>query len=312
MKQAMNIGIDVSKNSFDVVIHEKQIHKTFEMTKKQIKKAVRWIKKQMPQLVVLESTGGYERTLTSEMITAQIAVAVVNPRHIRDFAKATGQLAKTDKLDAAIIAHYAAAIKPKASDVLSDQQHTLKDLVLRRRQLVDLRASEKNHKEHVKNPAILQSIDTVIKGLSQEIEQIEEMITDLVDSDHKMQEKVQRLQSVPGIGTVTATLLISDLPELGTFNRRQVAAMVGVAPINRDSGQFRGKRMTGGGRCHVRKALFMTMLSIIQCNPKLKSFYHHLVDAGKAKMIALTATMRKLLVIINSMLKNSQDWNFAC
>lgn len=303
------IGIDVSKNSFDVVVYETKLHKTFSMTKGHIRKSIQWMKKQTPQLIVLEATGGYEYTLTASMITAKLPVAVINPRQIRDFAKSTGQLAKTDKIDAQVIAHYAAVIQPVISDSLSKQQHKLKTFIARRKQLVDLRSIEKNHKEHAYYKEVDSSINSVIKNLDQEILRIEKMITDHIHSDPDVLEKLSRLTSVPGIGDTTAATLIANLPELGTLNRRQIASLVGVAPMNRDSGQFRGKRMTGGGRSTVRKALFMCMLVIIQYNEKLKAFYTRLVNAGKPKMVAIIATMRKLLIILNSMIKNNCDWS---
>lgn len=308
-----NIGIDVSKEHFDLVIHETKIHKQFEMTKNELRKATSWIKKQQPKLIVLEATGGYEHTLVAELISAKLPVAIINPRHIRDFAKATGQLAKTDKADATVIAHYASAIAPEVSTMLSQQQQKLKALVVRRRQLVGFRACEKNHKEHVIHKEVLTSIEQVIEKLTTEIEGIEKMITDLINADPNMQEKIDRLTTVPGIGKTTAALLISDLPELGQLNRREIAALIGVAPINRDSGQFKGKRMTGSGRRNVRKALFMAMLAVIQFNPRLRSFYKNLLAAGKAKMVALIATMRKLVITLNAMLKNNESWKLqAC
>jgi transposase len=308
MRPATNIGIDVSKGHFDLVVHETKVHQQFAITTSDLHKATAWIKKQNPKLIVLEATGGYEHTLVAELISARLPVAVINPRHIRDFAKATGKLAKTDKADATVIAHYASAIAPEVSVVLSEQQQELKALVVRRRQLVALRASEKNHKEHVRHTEILRSIDQVIEKLTAEIKTIEQMITDLIHNDPDMQEKINRLTTVPGIGKTTAALLISDLPELGQLNRREIAALVGVAPINRDSGQFKGKRMTGSGRGNVRKGLFMAMLAVVQFNPRLKVFYQNLVVAGKAKMVALVATMRKLVIVLNSMLKNNESW----
>lgn len=308
MKHLTNIGIDVSKESFDLFIHETKTHKKFEMSKEHIRKAVSWIKKQKPKLIVLEATGGYERPLVADLVTAKLPVAVINPRYIRDFAKATGQLAKTDKIDASVIAHYAMTIAPKTSTIMTEQQQKLAALTSRRRQLVEARAIEKNHKEHAVHKEIIKSINTVIQNLTAEIEAIELMITDMISQDPNTQNKVDQLTSVPGIGQTTAALLMSDLPELGTLNRRQIAALIGVAPINRDSGQFRGKRMTGAGRKKVRTALFMAMLSVIQYNKKLKAFYEHLLSQGKAKMVALIATMRKLIIILNSMLKNNQNW----
>lgn len=303
------IGIDVSKASFDVAVHSTTTHKSFEMTQGHIRKFIQWAKKQKPKLIALEATGGYEHSLVASMITAKLPVSVINPRQVRDFAKSTGQLAKTDKIDARIIAHYAALIQPAIAESLTQQQHKLKTLTARRRQLVDLRIIEKNHKEHAYYQEIDSSINSVIQNLDQEIARIEKMITDHIQSDPQILEKLSRITSVPGIGNTTAATLIANLPELGSLNRREIAALVGVAPMNRDSGQFRGKRMTGGGRRTVRNALFMCMLVIIQYNDKLKAFYHRLVDAGKPKMVALIATMRKLLIILNSMIKNNCDWD---
>lgn len=308
MSVACNIGIDVSKDSFDVFIHETSLHKKFEMNKGHTRKAMTWIKKHKPTLIVLEATGGYERTLVAELAAAKLPVVVSNPRQIRDFAKATGKLAKTDKIDAAVIAHYAAVIMPEVHPLLNKQEQKLSALISRRRQLVEARAVEKNHKEQAYLPEISASIEAVIQKLTVEIENIETMITDIISSDPDMRSKIDRITSVPGVGKVTAAVLLADLPELGTLNRRQIAALVGVAPMNRDSGQFREKRMTGSGRKSVRTALFMTTLAVIQFNPKLKAFYKHLVDQGKSKMIALVAVMRKLIVILNSMLKNNESW----
>ncbi len=307
-----HLGIDVSKNSFDLFIHETSIHKKSSMILTDIKQTIKWIKKQKPQLIVLEATGGYERTLVSELVQAKLPVAVINPRMIRDFAKSVGQLAKTDKIDAAIIAQYAATIKPEITRVIDEKNKSLKDLVTRRKQLVYLRSIEKNHKEQAHDQIIIESINLTIETLSHQIEKIEQMISDNIHSDPDLKNKLEQLKTIPGIGDTTAAMLITNLPELGELNRRQIAALVGVAPRNRDSGQFRGKRMTGGGRREVRKDLFMAMICAIRCNQKLKKFYQRLVDSGKPKMVALIAAMRKLLTIINSMFKNSQSWNFNC
>lgn len=308
MSKQTNIGIDVSKDSFDVFVHETEIHKKFEMTKGHIRKAIAWIKKHRPGLIVLEATGGYERTLVAEIATAKLPVVIINPRQIRDFAKATGKLAKTDKIDAAVIAHYAAAVKPKIRPLASEQEKKLSALIARRRQLVEFRAAEKNHREHAYLPEVSTSVETMIQKISAEIESIEAMITDIINSDPDMQNKIDQLTSVPGIGKTTAAVLMADLPELGTLNRRQIAALTGLAPMNRDSGILRGKRMTGSGRKSIRTALFMSTIAIIQFNPKLKTFYKHLVEIGKSKMVAIVATMRKLIVILNSMLKNNESW----
>ncbi len=308
MRASCHIGIDVSKNSFDVFIYETAIHKKFEMNKKQIHTALNWIKKQEPVLIVLEATGGYECTLVAELVTMKLPFVISNPRLIRDFAKATGKLAKTDTIDAAVIAHYAAVIKPKIRPLLNEQEQKLSALTTRRRQLVDARAVEKNHREHSHLPEVKSSVELIINQLTIEIEKIEKLINEIISSDPDMNNKIDQITTVPGIGKATAAILIADLPELGSLNRKQIAALIGVAPINRDSGQYRGKRMTGSGRRNVRSALFMAMLSSIQFNPILKKFYKHLVDQGKSKMVALIAAMRKLIVILNSMLKNNEAW----
>ncbi len=304
-----HLGIDVSKNSFDIVIHETSVHKKCQMILKDIRSIVKWIKKQKPELIVLEATGGYERTLVAELVEAKLPVAIINPRMIRDFARSLGKLAKTDKIDAAVIAQYAATIKPEITNILDNKSQKLKDLVARRKQLVYLRAIEKNHKEHAFDQIIINSINLTINNLTHQIDEIELMITDHIHSDPDLKKKLDQLKTIPGIGDTTASMLITNLPELGHLNRRQIASLVGVAPMNRDSGQFRGKRMTGGGRRDVRRDLFMAILCSIRCNKKLKNFYLKLVAAGKPKMVALIAAMRKLLTIINSMFKNSQSWN---
>lgn len=306
-----HIGIDVSKSYFDLAIHETSSHRQFTMSIEGIRKAIKWIKQCHPALVALEATGGYESSLVAELITAKIPVAVINPRHLRNFAKAKGHLAKTDKIDALCIAHFAVVMQPKPTTALAKHHLKLKALVARRRQLIALRTAEKNHKEHMADTEINTSIKTVLKSLSDEIHRIETLIMDIIQSDPDMFDKIQQITSVPGVGQTTAAMLISDLPELGQLNRKQIAALVGLAPINRDSGTFRGRRMTGSGRAKVRTGLFMASLSVIRCNKHLKFFYNKLVKNGKTKMVALVATMRKLIVILNSMIKNEQSWHLS-
>lgn len=305
-----NIGIDVSKNTFHLHVHETQENKVFNMSTTGIKKAVSWMLQQKPSLIILEATGGYEHPLLMALTSAELPVSIINPRMIRDFARSLGKLAKTDKLDAAIIARYAAVLQPRVKKAISEQQRNLKSLVTRRRQLIDLRTVEKNHLEHAHLKTIRSSIETVIQSLNNQIAQIEEEIFSIIRNNPEYEKKHVLLTSVPGVGQNTASLLLAELPELGSFNRNQIAALVGLAPINRDSGLFRGRRMTGGGRKQIRTALFMNMLCIIQHNKKRSPFYQRLVLSGKKKMVALIATMRKLIVILNSMIKNNQSWNF--
>jgi transposase len=257
----------------------------------------------------MEATGGYEYAAAAELSANGLPVAVVNPRRIRDFAKAVGVTAKTDKIDARVIALYAANCKPMPQGVLDDNSRRIKALTSRRQQLLQMRTAENNRMEHAIDKEISRSLNTIIKSINKEIEKVDKQIGEHIDNMPELKEKADKLKSVPGIGDTTAAMLISELPELGTFNRRQIASLVGVAPINRDSGTFRGKRMTGGGRKNVRNRLFMPTLVAIRHNPPLRKYYRRLVEEkGKTKMVAVVAAMRKLLCIMNAMLKNNQKW----
>ena len=303
------IGIDISKAKLDVhVLHgEKDVQ--FENTADGIKECVTLCQKVRPDLIVMEATGGYEYLATAMLSAARLPVAVVNPRRIRDFAKAVGQMAKTDKIDARVIALYASNCEPMPQDQIDNNSRKLKALTARRHQLLDMRTAENNRKEHAVDKEIARSIDIIIKTINKELQKVERQINEHIDNMPQLKQKTETLKSIPGIGDTTAAMLVSELPELGTFNRRQIAALVGVAPINRDSGTFRGKRMTGGGRKHVRNRLFMPTLVAVQHNPVLKNYYHRLVEReGKMKMVAIVAAMRKLLCIMNTMLKNNQYW----
>ena len=257
----------------------------------------------------MEATGGYERELAVALQTQGLVVSIVNPKRIRDFSKSMGKLAKTDKIDAMMIAAFVATRQLSKSTVIDANAYRLKALVARRNQLIDLRTCENNRKEHIADPVIARSIDTTIEVLDKEISLIEKEISDHIEGQPELKERTTIMESVPGIGTTTASMLVSEVPELGDCNKRQIASLIGVAPINRDSGQFRGKRMTGGGRVHVRSRLFMPTLVAIRYNPKLKAFYQRLLANGKSKMTAIVAVMRKLLVILNTMIKNNQLWD---
>jgi len=257
----------------------------------------------------MEATGGYEYLTVAKLSVQGLPIAVVNPRRIRDFAKAIGMTAKTDKIDAKVIAMYAANCQPIPQGRIDDDCRKLKTLTARRQQLLDMRIAENNRIEHSIDKEICRSIEIVMKTINREIEKVDRQIQDHIDKMPRLKRKTEKLSSVPGIGDTTAAMLVSELPELGTFNRRQIAALVGVAPINRDSGTFRGKRMTGGGRRSVRNRLFMPTLVAIRYNPVLKRYYQRLVDKeGKTKMVAIIAAMRKLLCIMSAMLKNNQAW----
>ncbi|MDQ3333280.1 MAG: IS110 family transposase [Planctomycetota bacterium] len=260
-------------------------------------------------LVVVEATGGYERTLTAELLSKGHAVAVVNPRQVRDYAKALGILAKTDRIDAAVIARFGAQVRPRPLAETRAQQAELDDLVARRRQLVELRVAEKNRHAQASSKTVKKSLQIVLDGLTKELTRIDKAILALVESDDQWKSRLEQLQSVPGVGPVTAVTLLADLPELGRLNRRQIAALVGLAPFNRDSGAFKGQRTIWGGRKSVRSTLYMAALSAKKFNPAIRSFAERLAAAGKRPKVILAACMRKLLVILNTLVKNNTHWN---
>jgi len=302
-------GIDIAKHGFDLAFEAKPKVHHFDNDAKGIQSCCKALGQLKPDLIVMEPTGGYEVALVCKLQAAGLPVAVVNARRIREFARASGQLAKTDKLDAQIIARFAAVLQPPAQEALDQQTRTMKALVARRHQLVQMHTAENNRMEHARDKAIARSIQAILKTVERQMNKVEQQIRDQIDSMPELQQKTQQLESVPGIGETTASLLVTELPELGRLNRRQIAALVGVAPINRDSGTYRGKRMTGGGRRDLRARLFMPTLVAAQHNPVIRQFYQRLLQKGKAKMTALIAAMRKLLTILNTMLKKNETWN---
>ena len=303
------IGIDVSKAKLDVHVLDSKSDMQFDNSVDGINKCLELCLKVEPELVVMEATGGYEYAAAAELSANGLPVAVVNPRRVRDFAKAIGMTAKTDKIDARVISLFAANCQPLPQGRIDDNSRKLKALTARRQQLLDMRTAENNRKEHAIDKEVCRSIEMLIKTINREIEKVDKQIGNHIDNMPELKEKADKLKSVPGIGDITAAMLVSELPELGTFNRRQIASLVGIAPINRDSGTFRGKRMTGGGRRRVRNRLFMPTLVAIRHNPVLRKYYQRLVEEkGKTKMVAVIAAMRKLLCIMNAMLKNNQQW----
>jgi len=302
------IGIDVAKAHLDVYDTTTTQHVRFANSRLGIKKCLGHIVSLQPELIVLESTGGYELELAIALTEASLPVATVNPRQVRDFGRATGHLAKTDRIDAMLLARYAEAMNPSRRALPDSQARRMKALVARRTQLVTMHIAEVNRREHLHDKAIARSINAIVRTLDREIKKIEQQLEKMIRCQPKLQQKKEALTSVPGIGPTTATMLLVEVPELGQLNRRQIAALIGVAPINRDSGNFRGKRMTGGGRRHVRKRLYMSTVVACHHNPVLKSFYQRLLKNGKAKMTALIAAMRKLITIINSMMAKGESW----
>lgn len=303
------VGIDVAKGHLDVYDGSNRKHRRFENNRSGIGKCVKQLVKLQPQLIVVESTGGYEYGLVVAVVEASLPVAVVNPRQVRDFGRALGRLAKTDQIDAVLLAQYAATIQPPCRSLPDSHGRQLKALVASRRQLVAMRTAELNRREHAHDKAIARSLSAVIRTLDRELERVEHQVADLIAQRPDLQQKMQSLLSVPGIGETTAAMLITEVPELGALNRRQIAALIGVAPINRDSGGFQGKRMTGGGRRGVRTRLYMPTVVACHYNPALMKFYQRLLDRGKTKMTALVAAMRKLLTIINTMIAKGENWN---
>lgn len=304
------VGIDVAKASMEVAIHQTEQRWGISNDEAGIKQAVARIQGLVPEIVVLEATGGFELPLATALAVAKVSVAIVNPRQVRDFAKASGKLAKTDTLDAQVIAHFAAAVRPEPRPLPDAQAEELGAILTRRRQLIGMLTAEKN-RLHTAPKAIKGDIQTNIDWLKQRLVNLEGDLTRRIKDSPMWREKEDLLRGVPGVGPVLSATLLTELPELGTLNRRKIAALVGVAPLNRDSGTLRGRRTVWGGRARVRETLYMAALVATRHNPVIRRFYQRLLATGKAKKVALTACMRKLLVILNAMLKHRTIWYYA-
>lgn len=264
-----------------------------------------------PALIVMEATGGFEVTVAAALSAARLPLAVVNPRQIRDFARATGRLAKTDALDAAAIAHFGEAVRPEPRPLRDVQAQELAELVGRRRQVIEMMVAERNRMRLLQSNRLKQRIERHLSTLSKDLTEIERDLDETIRGTPVWREKEELLSSVPGIGSTTARSLIADLPELGTLGRKAIAALVGLAPFNRDSGTLRGRRTILGGRANVRTALYMATLVASRHNPVIAGFYARLRDAGKPAKLALTACMRKLLIILNAVLRDQRPWRNA-
>lgn len=309
MKKAVEIfvGIDVSKAWLDIAVHEQEA--TFRASNDDagIASLVERVKKLKPALIVLEPTGGFEMLVVAELTHAGLPAVVMNAKRVRDFARATGRLAKTDKLDAKVLAHFAATIRPPLRNLRSEEEGQLTALLTRRRQVLDMLTVEKNRLVTVR-AKIRSDIEDHIQWLSNSLKELDKEIEDFVEGSPVWKEKDALLQSVPGVGRVTSATMLGMLPELGQLNRQQIAALVGVAPVNKDSGKKQGRRRVYGGRADVRSVLYMAALAAKKFNPVIKKFYERLIKNGKEKKVALTACMRKLLVILNAMLHSNQPW----
>ncbi len=303
------VGVDVSKDSLDVCLLPEEKKLTVSYDESGLKQLLRQLPAKGSCLVVVEATGGYHRRLVAELTDAGHLVAVVNPRQVRDFARGLGILAKTDRIDATVIARFGQHVRPRTIEKTPEKLTELKQLVARRRQLVDLRTAEKNRLETITVKSVHKSIQQVIQLLNKQIERIEKDILHLLQSDDDWKDKMNLLGSVPGVGAVTIASLMAELPELGMLNRQEIAALVGLAPFNRDSGRFRGKRSIWGGRASVRSVLYMAALTARRCNPIIRQFANRLEAEGKLFKVVITACMRKLLVILNTMVKENTHWN---
>jgi transposase len=303
------VGIDVSKANLDVYLSAT----SQSFTIKNSQEGHRQLCERLPQpgecSVIVEATGGYQRELVVYLVDMGHLVSVVNPKRVRDFARALGEIAKTDKIDARILARFGQTFQPRTIERTSEKQRELEALVRRRRQLVELRAVEKNHRQTVPSRSVYKNIQKVIDVLSREIRNIEQEIQKLVEAEEPSNATAQIIGSVPGAGAVLVTTLLTELPELGHANRKEIVALAGLAPYNRDSGKFAGKRKISGGRMVIRNVLYMAARAATRCNPPIQELYQRLLKAGKPNKVAIVACMRKLLTIIHHLVKTNSRWD---
>lgn len=307
VSEGLYVGIDVSKAQLDVAVRSTCDGWKSPNNEDGVAQLVSCLKELSPSLVVLEATGGWELSVVAALAAAGLPTAVVNPRHVRDFAKATGKLAKTDRIDAQVLAHFAEAVHPTLRPLPDAQAQELAALLARRRQVIEMLTAEKNRWGMARS-SVRPGIQEHITWLERTLADLDEHLGRTLRESPVWREKEELLRSVPGVGPVLSLTLLAELPELGALGRRQVAALVGVAPLNRDSGTLRGKRTVWGGRAPVRAALYMAALVATRFNPVIRAFYQRLCAAGKPKKVALTACMHKLLTILNAMLKHRTPW----
>lgn len=304
------VGIDVAKDRLDVAVRPSGELFVIDRNAAGLERLVERLKPLAPRLIALEATGGLETVAAAALAAAGLPVVVVNPAQVRAFAKALGQRAKTDPIDAAVIAHFAEATKPEPRPLPDEATQLLADLVARRRQIIEMIGAERQREKRA-SPRLKKSIARLVKALEKELASVETDIDDAVRGSPAWRDKEDLLASVPGIGSIIARTLIAELPELGALDRKKIAALAGLAPFTRQSGQWRGRSFIGGGRTAVRSALFMGAMSARRHNPVLKAFFERLVAAGKARMVALIAVARKLLTILNAILRDQKPWQTA-
>ena len=306
--QEISVGIDTSKSQLDIFVRPLDVSFTVDNSPAGIRDAIKRLKPLAPSRIVIEATGRLELPFVLAAQKASLPITVANPKYIRRFAGALGQLAKTDRLDAQVIAHFGEALKPDPTPAISKNAELISDWLARRSQLTDMSTMEKNRLSIL--PKVLHaSLKRHLKQLQAEIRKIESQLDTLIEQAPDWQQKFDQLTSVNGVGKILAYTLLADLPELGQLNRKEIAALVGIAPMNRESGNYNGKRKIRGGRARVRTVLFMAIMSAVQSNPVIRAKYQQLKAAGKPPKVALVACMRKLLTILNTMIKNGECWN---
>jgi transposase len=304
----INIGVDTGKTQLDIYIRPLDIFFTVSNDETGIKKAITEIKKHKPTRIIIEATGRLEHAFIMACSKASLAFVVANPAHIKKFAGAIGRLAKTDKLDAQLIAHFGEAIKPALSALKPENMQLMSDLLSRRRQLMTMQTMEKNRLQ-IMPKEITNSIKPMLTALKNQIEKIDNKLAKLIKECDEYKAKNDIIQSMPGVGNVVAFNLLSDMPELGYISNKQASALIGAAPINKESGIYEGRRMIRGGRPKIRTVMYMAMMSAMQCNPVFKATYQRLLAAGKPKKVAIIACVRKMIVILNSMVRDGVMWD---
>jgi transposase len=309
--QKVFVGIDVSKQQLDVALRPGDDFFPVSNDDHGIAELVQRLVELEPHLILLEASGGYETLAAAALRQAGLPAQIINPRQVREFARSTGRLAKTDKIDATVLAQFAQLLRPPLRPWPEAQQQELAALMTRRRQLVEMVVMEKNRLGTAWSPKVRKSLQVHLHALQEQLLELEQDLDDFIRRSPLYLEKAQLLQSVPGVGPLTSQSLLAWLPELGALNRKQIAALVGVAPFNRDSGQMRGRRTVWGGRRQVRPSLYMATIAACRANPIIRTFYQRLVQAGKRKKVAITACMRKLLTILNAVLKHQKPWAYT-
>lgn len=310
MDEKTFVGLDVSQDQLDYAFWPEGATFQAKNQAEGIQQLVQHLKQVAPERIVVEATGGLEIEVVTALCQANLSVAVINPKRARDFARSTGQLAKTDRIDAVLLAHFGQAIRPRVYQMPDEQAQQLNALLTRRRQLIEMLVAEKN-RLHSADRRVKERLKAHIAWLEAEIQDIDRNLKQAIEQNPVWKEKDEILRSVPGVGPGLSFTLLGDLPELGQLDRKKIAALVGIAPYNRDSGQQRGKRAVWGGRARVRHALYMPTLSAVRYNPVIKAFYENLIGAGKPYKVAITACMRKLLTILNAMIKHSSPWRYS-